>query len=105
MLGQMIGDRPHAFGDRLVLLMDPDDATEIAAALLRLAIDQPIIARISLEPPPAVPVAGVRQVIEHPLEAGHHLAALVRADGRRMTPPYQADEHRMRVVHWDPRAV
>ena len=31
MLGQMIGDRPHAFGDRLVLRVDAVDAGVIAA--------------------------------------------------------------------------
>src|SRR5438874_2395633 len=72
MLEQVVGDRPHAFGHRLVLGVDAVDPGVVAAVLLRLAINEPIVDRAALEPPPSMPVRFIRQVVELALEARHH---------------------------------
>src|SRR5579863_3298920 len=62
-LETVIDDRPHALGHRLVLEMDTLDAAEAARALER-AVLAVIIAGILREPPAAVPIGRVRQIVE-----------------------------------------
>src|SRR4029077_6876499 len=87
------------------LRMDAGDPGKVAAARLRLAIDQPIVLQPAVEAPAPIPVRRVRQVIEDAPEARHQLAVAIVSDEGRLVPPSEADEHRVVVVHRDPGAV
>ena len=84
MLEQVVGDRPHALGHRLVLRVDALDAGVVAAVTLRIAVDQPVILGPAAQPPAPVPVGRVRQIVEGALKAGHRAAVPVRAERRRV---------------------
>ena len=57
-LETMVGDRAHALGHRLVLLMDTFDTSE-GARLLRLAVDQLVVPTVLNALIAAEPIGGV----------------------------------------------
>ena len=64
MLEVVLGDRAHAFGDRLVLQMDVVNAAVDRVGALGLAIDAPVVACVGGEPPAAEPIGGVGEKFE-----------------------------------------
>src|SRR5713226_6576914 len=54
-LEAVVGDPAHALGHRLVLAVDTGDAGIDLSALLRRAVDHPVVRRVLREPPSTVP--------------------------------------------------
>src|SRR5262249_16386261 len=65
MLARAVVDRAHALGDGLVLEVNAPDAG-VADGLLRLAVDQIVVAVVGHTAEAAVPVRGVRQRLRRP---------------------------------------
>ena len=61
MLKPVVGNRPHALGDRLVLKVNTLDPTVDRIPLLRGAVDLPIVTWIGRQPEASEPVRRVRQ--------------------------------------------
>src|SRR5690242_8330292 len=97
-------DTEHA-ADRRVLHVEAGDAAEDTAVALRLAIDEPIVARIIDEAPAAEPISGVRLVFvlggRHEAETGDRLTALHARALLLLRRALDRVNHGMGIVHRD----
>ena len=99
----MIDDGAHALGDPLILHVDAIDAGEAAGALY-LAINPVVVGVVLREPPATVPVGGVRLKLHPERISGRNLTVAQLTRRRGVSLPGQMNEHRMRIVHRNPRA-
>ena len=108
MLPFVVGDRPHALGDRLVLQVDAVDAAVDGVALLGRAVDPPVVARVRRHPPASQPVRRVGQhLVAAPCAADRRAvleSRLRQRHRRRAAFPPQVAKHRVAVVERHPAA-
>src|SRR4029077_4755197 len=106
MLNSVVGDRPHALGDCLVLTVNTLDPTEDRILLLRGAVDLPIVTWIGRQPEASEPVRRVRQKFVAAFCAADRPSVLeyrLRLRHRRHAAfPPKEEEHRMAVVKRPP---
>src|SRR5258707_7401038 len=108
MLERVVGDRPHALSDCLILEVDAVYPTVDRAAALGSTVHPPVVAGVRREPPTAEPVCRIRQeLITAPCAADWRavLEGRLRLRQRRYTalPPQEAG-HRVAVVERHPGA-
>jgi len=80
-----IPDRTHAFGDRLILQRDVVDAGIDAVGALRLAVDQPVVARVGDRTVPPQPLGRDRLPVGRGARAAQRPARLQRRAGAGVT--------------------
>src|SRR5438067_10181020 len=108
MLERVVGDRPHALSDGLILEVDAVYPAVDRAAAVGGAVHPPVVAGVRRKPPTAEPVCRVRQELVAASRAADRPTVLegrLRLRQRRYAalPPQEA-EHRVAVVERHPRA-